>query len=123
MIKRHEKLINREEINTIKSIMVNIASGKYYDLSNLPASIREKIENREISDEDIYIASKSKFANSIIDSVLQHACCANCNDDTKEISGKCGGCGITAYCGKKCQKKHWKFHKKECDKSKHKFTI
>ena len=26
----------------------------------------------------------------------------------------CGGCGTVSYCGKECQKKHWKEHKSKC---------
>ena len=31
---------------------------------------------------------------------------------------KCGGCGKAQYCGKECQKQHWKVHKAFCQSSK-----
>ena len=44
--------------------------------------------------------------------------CASCgtteNDDVK--LKKCTACYLVRYCGVKCQKEHWKKHKKECRK-------
>ena len=44
--------------------------------------------------------------------------CASCgtteNDDIK--LRKCTACQLVRYCGVKCQKEHWKKHKKECRK-------
>ena len=37
--------------------------------------------------------------------------CKICN---QEDSSPCGGCGNVFYCGKQCQRKHWKTHKQEC---------
>jgi hypothetical protein len=39
--------------------------------------------------------------------------CAVCGNPSKK---KCFGCGKVRYCGKDCQKKHWKTHKKVCKK-------
>ena len=39
--------------------------------------------------------------------------CAVCSGPGKT---KCGGCQQVRYCGKECQKKHWKAHKKDCKK-------
>jgi hypothetical protein len=40
--------------------------------------------------------------------------CHNCHE--KEIKlQKCARCGCAMYCSRKCQKDHWKNHKKQCD--------
>lgn len=31
-----------------------------------------------------------------------------------EAARKCAGCGVVAYCGRKCQRGDWKAHKKVC---------
>ena len=33
---------------------------------------------------------------------------------TKESTSRCTGCGVVAYCGRECQKAHWKVHKLQC---------
>jgi len=44
--------------------------------------------------------------------------CSNCGAATTE-DGKslkfCSRCSMTAYCGRECQKKHWKVHKPQCN--------
>mmetsp|Transcript_6498 Transcript_6498/g.9619 ORF Transcript_6498/g.9619 Transcript_6498/m.9619 type:complete len:358 (+) Transcript_6498:104-1177(+) len=44
--------------------------------------------------------------------------CARCGVEEKAIRThkKCARCDNTFYCGKTCQKDHWKVHKKECGK-------
>lgn len=32
----------------------------------------------------------------------------------KEGTSRCTGCGVVAYCGRDCQKAHWKAHKPQC---------
>ena len=32
----------------------------------------------------------------------------------KEGTSRCTGCGVVAYCGRDCQKTHWKVHKPQC---------
>lgn len=43
-------------------------------------------------------------------------CCNNCNTDLGKKGGlKCSACSTVVYCGKECQKEHWKNgHRKEC---------
>lgn len=38
--------------------------------------------------------------------------CAQCGKS--EPTKRCQQCQQAAYCGKDCQKQHWKAHKKEC---------
>lgn len=40
--------------------------------------------------------------------------CAACGQE--KVSSKCSGCKSVQYCGRDCQKIHWPYHKKECDK-------
>jgi len=43
--------------------------------------------------------------------------CAACGKETKDDGSAldvCTGCRDRRYCGKECQKKHWKFHKIIC---------
>ena len=51
-------------------------------------------------------------------SELDTSCCASCGiagiDDLK--LKKCNGCYLVRYCGIKCQRDHWRQHKKECKK-------
>ena len=39
--------------------------------------------------------------------------CANC---PKQGKVKCSVCKAVRYCGRECQKAHWKAHKKDCKK-------
>jgi hypothetical protein len=41
--------------------------------------------------------------------------CIQCGKTPSEVK-KCGRCRKTRYCSRKCQKKHWKIHKIECQK-------
>ena len=46
------------------------------------------------------------------------ACCV-CQQKSSPscVIKKCGGCGILLYCGRVCQKEHWrKVHKDHCEK-------
>ena len=49
---------------------------------------------------------------------METYCCASCGvagtDDVK--LKKCNGCYLVRYCGVKCQRDHWRHHKKECKK-------
>jgi hypothetical protein len=38
--------------------------------------------------------------------------CGRSEGETK----KCGACGQVYYCGRDCQRKHWKWHKSECNR-------
>nr|CAG4647903.1 EOG090X06BA [Moina brachiata]SVE93015.1 EOG090X06BA [Moina brachiata] len=40
--------------------------------------------------------------------------CAACGQE--KVSSKCSSCKSVQYCGRDCQKIHWPYHKKECDK-------
>ncbi|KAK3723963.1 hypothetical protein LTR37_001447 [Vermiconidia calcicola] len=40
--------------------------------------------------------------------------CGKTDTDEGGALAKCSGCTVRLYCGKKCQKKHWKIHKKVC---------
>eukprot|EP00946_MAST-07B_sp_MAST-7B-sp1_P004986 g4986.t1 len=44
-------------------------------------------------------------------------CCMPKTTGGKSVLRKCGGCKVAHYCGKRCQKAHWKIvHKKTCKK-------
>jgi hypothetical protein len=42
--------------------------------------------------------------------------CRKCkkSDDASERFKQCSRCKVTYYCGRDCQKDHWRIHKKEC---------
>ena len=42
------------------------------------------------------------------------ALCANCGKPSAEGLRQCAGCKKVRYCGKECQKIHWKQHKPMC---------
>ena len=42
----------------------------------------------------------------------------SCEGCGKEDAKRCAGCGSVAYCGKECQKKGWKMHKRLCHRRK-----
>ena len=56
--------------------------------------------------------------NAAAASDMETSCCASCgvaeSDDVK--LKKCNGCYLVRYCGIKCQRDHWRQHKKECKK-------
>jgi hypothetical protein len=57
-----------------------------------------------------------KFMHSSIRRINSLEGCAACgkqkNDEASLL--KCARCRITLYCGPKCQKEHWKYHKPHC---------
>ena len=57
--------------------------------------------------------SSLKFHTEIEHEEEQHQVCLNCQG-TDGISKACPRCRKPLYCSRKCQKSHWKKHKKEC---------
>jgi hypothetical protein len=45
--------------------------------------------------------------------IVENKACFGCGASAGETK-KCGGCGKVYYCGKDCQRRHWKWHKPEC---------
>ncbi|CAK5266832.1 unnamed protein product [Mycena citricolor] len=43
--------------------------------------------------------------------------CENCLMGSRDLR-RCGGCNITRYCSRECQKSHWKEHKSYCEMNK-----
>ena len=41
--------------------------------------------------------------------------CDFCQSQSQSLL-QCSGCGWASYCNQKCQKSHWKIHKKQCSK-------
>jgi len=41
-------------------------------------------------------------------------CCSGCQNKKSTNLLKCSGCSLAYYCNSKCQKSHWKIHKKSC---------
>jgi len=50
--------------------------------------------------------------------IMEHLNCFNCQCSKHYLEmKKCGKCYNVCYCSKKCQKEHWKIHKKKCKAS------
>jgi len=59
-----------------------------------------------------------KQANDGMKTFLTRACAFCGKEATVQELNVCGGCHKIRYCGKKCQKKHWRNgHKEQCDSS------
>ena len=76
----------------------------------------KEMDKKKISEEIIKNTKKNK---KMLKKKLKKIQCINCKFnwyDTNIKIKSCGGCGITYYCGTKCQQSHWnKLHKEECD--------
>lgn len=48
-------------------------------------------------------------------SKAERGVCAVC--EKEEDTKRCTGCKMVSYCGRECQRKNWKAHKKFCGKS------
>lgn len=97
-----------------------------YAPRDLDACIRPATVNDEVSNN----ARKQK-SNKLKNSYKKHCCNTSPNPFTVEEPSQCdyckrfvrkvyecGGCRKVAYCGRKCQKYHWKNgHREECKKS------
>ena len=47
---------------------------------------------------------------------LQRCAVCQAEEPAMDTFKKCRGCKAVVYCGKACQKKDWKTHKKVCNK-------
>lgn len=56
------------------------------------------------------------FLNTLCDGKNRNKC-HNCGVADRKFQ-YCSRCKVTAYCGKECQKEHWKTHKKQCENKK-----
>nr|QBK93867.1 MAG: MYND finger protein [Pithovirus LCPAC406] len=65
-----------------------------------------------ISRPSMIVASEDGVHEKMLDSDEDYIC-GNCGE-TKEKMQRCSICKLTYYCGRKCQKTDWKFHKKVC---------
>eukprot|EP01084_Bolivina_argentea_P062554 114417_1 len=58
-------------------------------------------------------------ATAIVQKYLLKMCCFNCRKKRNKSNGmllyKCKSCQYVKYCGKKCQKQDWMFHKLHCE--------
>ena len=67
--------------------------------------LREEVRERVVILKDEYTSESSKRESDLK--------CALCGlPDTKS---RCGKCKWASYCGRECQKKHWKTHKSVCE--------
>ena len=63
---------------------------------------KDKTETQEVLRQDFRNRSPAKCCNT------------NCSKLSKSKAKYCARCLFPCYCSQKCQKEHWKIHKKEC---------
>ena len=55
------------------------------------------------------------FGHKMTSEITTPIICGGCKNMEKDVQYKvCNRCKSVYYCSRKCQKKHWKNHKKEC---------
>ena len=58
-----------------------------------------------------------KWVRKVPSFLIKEKHCAYCGDrDPRKIKMICTGCEKARYCNENCHKKHWKIHKKHCNK-------
>ena len=76
-------------------------------------TIRGQFILKDDVDIDEVTAKMAKFGGTVAERELIE--CARCGEMECTIRfQKCGRCSITSYCGRSCQKAHWKKHKQVC---------
>lgn len=88
------------------------------DVATTPASLQGHIEEiQEEDDEKKVEVKESDLWEFLQKEMQQNRKCAGCNvEEGNEKFKPCAKCRSVLYCGRACQKKHWKQHKKFCCK-------
>ena len=72
--------------------------------------------NENVKEEKKEGAMSSSSSTTMPNGVVVHAC-AFCETKAEQC---CSQCKQVWYCGSHCQRRHWKIHKKECEKKEEK---
>ncbi|XXH02189.1 hypothetical protein Hte_008557 [Hypoxylon texense] len=66
-----------------------------------------------------FLAALDNYQPGVPRSYQEPSCfyCGKIEADLGKAPSKCGGCDAAWYCGKDCQKAHWKHHKPSCTRS------
>lgn len=106
-VKRHLLALCAECVPTFKKYIEDRKLDNYFDFISMSTFLNTN-----------YIELVDKFINRV---KYTSEMCANCSlYEVQNLKFKvCGKCKMTRYCSSKCQKKHWKAHKRYCaEKSK-----
>ena len=67
-----------------------------------------------VNDPDVQIVQAEVVSRYGMGTMESSWTCSHCKDFFDVAAFKCGGCLVTRYCSKDCQKKAWPAHKKYC---------
>eukprot|EP01084_Bolivina_argentea_P162000 281943_1 len=90
-----------------------------YNVKQFYNGMNKRIQNRK-EIKNTFVVRKKLFNNVYKFTIQCYHCGKDCSASGKKLKFKikiCGSCCMVYYCGRKCQKIHWKYlHRYDCDK-------
>merc|ERR1712098_280455 len=110
--------INPQMVQTVSQIILESEQGEFLLelVSNIPEKsliIQEEYQAEQMRSHWLFGKKRALMR------------CANCkiSEKTEKEFQKCSRCETVYYCGKACQRSHWKYHKSKCKNKKNKNKI
>jgi hypothetical protein len=107
----------RKEVGTL---LIDIQAVYYYlgDPGNAVRILKRLLRTERILKGRDTASPVEKFVGALSAATME-GCCACCEEFPERAAmtlSRCGACKKVVYCGKACQKAHWKVHKAQCKK-------
>lgn len=102
-----------KQVNNVTSqVGIKDGGGSYFDIHTGKDGFGERVDNKTMATFlRRYGVTDEHFLSVLEDTSTTSRMCIQCQSPATEA---CGGCSSVSYCGRECQKAHWKTHKAHC---------